>query len=367
MKPNVRNILIIFFICILALSVWNFSHIIWHMLIAVVLSLIGHPLVNAVEKLRFFNRRLPRAVAAALTLLVIWSVIIGMLSLLVPMIVREAKLFSNIDVEQLADYFADEFNQVKEHVNFLKKNSDPEFSFETYLQSKLETYVDITYITNLANSVTSALGDIFVAFFSISFMTFFFLKDDRLWANIILTLTPDKHVAKMKNIMKVIKKLLVRYFVGLVLDVSIVMSLNTLWLTIIGLTFGQALVIGFITGLLNVVPYIGPLMGSVLGVMLGTAITVEAGMYDMILPRMLYFGIAFLGTQILDATMLQPYIYSNSVKAHPLEIFLVIMSAGSLAGITGMILAIPTYTLFRVIAREFLSQFKIVRALTKNI
>jgi predicted PurR-regulated permease PerM len=75
----------------------------------------------------------------------------------------------------------------------------------------------------------------------------------------------------------------------------------------------------------------------------------------------------FAAANLIDNTVLQPLIYSNSVKAHPVEIFLVILIAGSLAGIPGMILAIPTYTMLRVIAKEFLSQFKVVQSLTRNI
>jgi predicted PurR-regulated permease PerM len=65
--------------------------------------------------------------------------------------------------------------------------------------------------------------------------------------------------------------------------------------------------------------------------------------------------------------LLQPLIYSSSVKAHPLEIFFVILIGGSLAGIAGMLLAIPVYTVLRVIAREFFSKFRLVNKLTKDI
>ena len=71
--------------------------------------------------------------------------------------------------------------------------------------------------------------------------------------------------------------------------------------------------------------------------------------------------------QMLDNFLLQPIIFSNSVNAHPLEIFLVILIAGTVAGISGMIFAIPFYTFIRIIAKEFLSQFEIVKSLTKNI
>jgi predicted PurR-regulated permease PerM len=69
----------------------------------------------------------------------------------------------------------------------------------------------------------------------------------------------------------------------------------------------------------------------------------------------------------MDNIFFQPLIFSSSVKAHPLEIFLVILIAGTLAGITGMILAIPTYTVIRVFAKEFLNKFRVVQKLTRNI
>ena len=65
--------------------------------------------------------------------------------------------------------------------------------------------------------------------------------------------------------------------------------------------------------------------------------------------------------------MLQPTLYSERVKAHPLEIFLVILIAGSLAGIVGMLLAIPSYTVLRVFAKEFFSQYRLVRQLPEKI
>jgi predicted PurR-regulated permease PerM len=71
--------------------------------------------------------------------------------------------------------------------------------------------------------------------------------------------------------------------------------------------------------------------------------------------------------QMTDNFVLQPFIYSNSVKAHPLEIFIIILIAAKLGGITGMIIAIPAYTVIRVVAKEFLNQFKIVQKLTNSM
>ena len=87
----------------------------------------------------------------------------------------------------------------------------------------------------------------------------------------------------------------------------------------------------------------------------------------VILPTSIYVMIGFLIGQIIDNFLSQPLIFSTSVKSHPLEIFLVIVIAGLLFGVVGMIAAVPSYTVIKVIAKEFLAENKIVKQLTKNI
>jgi predicted PurR-regulated permease PerM len=77
--------------------------------------------------------------------------------------------------------------------------------------------------------------------------------------------------------------------------------------------------------------------------------------------------IGFVFAQLVDNIFSQPFIFSKQMKSHPLEIFLVIIIAGILFGILGMIVAIPTYTALKVILKEFLSDYKVVQKLTKNL
>jgi len=136
-------------------------------------------------------------------------------------------------------------------------------------------------------------------------------------------------------------------------------------LTIIGIE--GALVIAFFAGIINIIPYLGPVIGASMGVILGVTTLLSIGQFGLIGHTawmiLLVFGIVIL----LDNVLYQPLIYGKSVKAHPLEIFLVIIAAGSIGGITGMIIAVPTYTFLRIVAKEFLSQFKLVRSLTGSL
>ncbi len=142
-------------------------------------------------------------------------------------------------------------------------------------------------------------------------------------------------------------------------------TLITTGLTIFGVE--NAVLIGFFGGLMNIIPYLGPLIGALIGVILAISTILSTGMYSELLSITFIILGVFLVAKLIDDFILQPLIYSNSVKAHPVEIFLVILIAGTMAGITGMILAIPTYTVLRIIAKEFLSQLSVVQKLTRNI
>jgi predicted PurR-regulated permease PerM len=143
------------------------------------------------------------------------------------------------------------------------------------------------------------------------------------------------------------------------------MSLIALALWIFGIK--NALLIGFFAGLMNIIPYIGPLIGGIIGLVLGTISTLALGSYNELLPVTLKLLGTFVVVNFIDNNILVPVIYSKSVKSHPLEIFLVIIIGGGIAGLVGMLFAVPVYTLLRVIAKEFFNQFRVVKKLTEAI
>jgi predicted PurR-regulated permease PerM len=207
----------------------------------------------------------------------------------------------------------------------------------------------------------------FIALFSISFITFSFLKDENLFSDGILILVPTKHEEAAKRVMISTKDLLMRYFVGIAAQISGIIILVTLGLTICGLSFNTCIVIALFAGIINVIPYIGPLIGSIFGIIIGVASKIELLPASALLPLVIYIALVFVIVHLIDNILFQPFIFSNSVKAHPLEIFLVILIAGHLAGIIGMLIAIPGYTVVRVFAKQFFNNFKVVQKLTEKI
>jgi predicted PurR-regulated permease PerM len=178
-------------------------------------------------------------------------------------------------------------------------------------------------------------------------------------------LIPDSHEEKILNSVEKINLLLSRYFIGLLIQLFIVFLLYTVVLFIFGIP--NALVIAFLCAILNIIPYLGPLIASVFAAILTMLNNLGSDFQSEILPTTIYVLIGFWVVQLIDNNFSQPIIFSKSVSSHPLEIFLVILIAGFSFGILGMILAVPLYTILKVICKEFFPNNAFIQHITKNI
>jgi predicted PurR-regulated permease PerM len=204
-----------------------------------------------------------------------------------------------------------------------------------------------------------------IGLFSVLFISFFFLKDSNLLQNGLLLFVPEGKESNMVNSIHKINNLLSRYFVGLLLQLFILFVIYATTLALVGIE--NAIVIAFLCALFNVIPYIGPIIGGVLMIILTMTTNLGADFTSVILAKSGYVLIGLIVGQLVDNFFSQPFIFSNSVKSHPLEIFLIIIMAGLLFGIVGMIVAVPGYTAIKVILKEFLSENKFVKSITKNL
>ncbi|HQO49638.1 MAG TPA: AI-2E family transporter, partial [Bacteroidales bacterium] len=267
-----------------------------------------------------------------------------------PLIAEQAQLISAIDPHTIGLYYKDflqELHQYLEQFGFLNHND----RLLVVIQEKLKNLVSFSYISTAFGSVISTTGSIFMAFSIVLFLSFFFLSEPELVRNFILWITPRNHQNAAREILIDSRKLLSRYFIGLLIELVSMMILISSALAIFGVH--NAILIGFLGGLMNIIPYIGPLIGIVIGSLLGIIYVLALGMYDQLFYSTSVIIGSFLFANMIDNFILQPVIYSKSVKAHPLEIFLVIIMAGNIAGITGMIAAVPVYTIIKVIYNQY--------------
>ena len=349
---------------LLGLIAWASKEIIIYLIVAVVLALIGRPVMRILGKPHIKGRYLPESAKAALTLILLIGFGILLIIIFIPVIVQQIQNLENINYNAVAQSL-DEPIAYFETVAREYKLTNDEMSVTEYFQSKVSQVLNVGKLSNLVNGIIGFTGDFLIALFSIIFITFFFLKDKDLSTNIVLALTPNGYEERVSSVMTSIKTLLSRYFIGVLTEILLVGGLISIGLMILGVKY--AVVIGFFAGIFNVIPYVGPLIGASMGVALTILGNLQLDFYSQMVPLILKVAVIFMVVQLIDNFVFQPYIYSSSVKAHPLEIFLVILIAGNIAGVGGMILAIPTYTILRVVAKEFLNQFKFVQSITKDI
>ncbi|MFK8102296.1 MAG: AI-2E family transporter [Saprospiraceae bacterium] len=229
------------------------------------------------------------------------------------------------------------------------------------LQKKLFSFFNPAQITELFSSLVGFLGNLMVAFMSILFISFFFLKEQGLFVDFLRATVPRNYESKVSNAVDEASQLLRRYFLGVALQITLITIFVTALLSFFGIE--NALLIGFFAAMINVIPYVGPIIGASFGIFITISSNLDVSFYNETLPMLTKVAGVFAAMQMLDNFILQPYIFSNSISAHPLEIFIVILVGAQLNGVVGMILAIPVYTVIRVIARVFLSEFEIVQKL----
>ncbi len=367
MKTTPKYILAFLGIAILIFILWYFMSIVAYILIAAVISLIGQPLVSLIRRIKIKGFQLPKWLCAALTLVFIWFLIFIFFSVFVPLVASQANELSNINVQAVITNLQGPIQELEQFLAEMNVGGGTNFSVKDYATEKIIEILQISHISNFLGSFAGTLGDIFVAIFSISFISFFFLKEEKLFSNAILAFVPNQYIEEAKHVMASIHRLLKRYFIGVLIEVFSVCLLNTIGLSIVGLKFENALLIALFAGVMNVIPYIGPIIGATFGVVIGIATNLQLDFYTELTPLIGLMLLVFVSVQIIDNIVFQPLIYSNSVNAHPLEIFLVILMAGNLAGIVGMVLAIPSYTILRVIAKEFFNGIKVIQQLTRNM
>lgn len=346
------------------LPLWYFSSIVVYILISAVLAVVGRPLVHLLESLHIRGWKVSRGVAALVTLVVIWVVAATLCSLFVPLIFHKVYQLANLDWAMVIARIEAPVAQMQGYLSEFFSIPSGDFSVSASLASTMEEWVNADTLNRLFSSIVGLVFSWVIAILSISFITFFFLRDEGLFYDMVSAMFPERYHDNITRALDSITVLLSRYFSGILGESLLLMLAVLLSLMCFGMKAADACVIGLIMAVMNVVPYAGPLIGATISVFVGIVNPIDGmgvGQTALVIAGVL------LVLKGLDDFVLQPALYSERVKAHPLEIFIVILIAGSLAGILGMLLAIPSYTVLRVFAKEFLSQFSLVRKLTEKI
>jgi predicted PurR-regulated permease PerM len=338
-----------------------FFKIVIYIAVSFVLFLVGYPLTHRLKTIKIGKHYIPEAIAALVTIFAIVSIVFGLFFLIIPPLVAEVKFLSALNFYDVFHNILDQFQGVKSLLLKLGREDDLKQNLTVQINEHLNTKT----LSTTVNNIFQYFGTMFGGILCVLFITFFLLKDEMIVKNSLITIAPSGVEKEMRDVLKITKKMLSRYFVGLFIDMFIVGGSVFLFLTLFGIK--SALVIAFCAGILNVIPYIGSAITMVLAIILGVSACISTGSYDQIGSTIYTIFFTLLTINLIDGFIIQPYIFSNSVKAHPLEIFIVTLMAGTLGGIFGMVVALPVYTIIRIIASEFLTHLKFFRKISEHI
>ena len=356
------------FVAVIAWPLFRqFGSVVVYVLLAGVVSLIAKPLKMMLAKIRIKGHRAPDWFLAILSILLILVIFCGIIAGLAPMVKEVISDVASVTGDTSLGAISSNLAELNAYL-VKTFDLDPGFRIEVAILHQVKSLINVNIFGNVIGSVASALASFGIGLFSVVFIAFFFIRDEKLFSRIICALAPDRHEEEVAQSLSDVEHLLSRYFIGLIVEMSCVGLIDFLGLWAIArLELGTAIGIGFMAGLLNIIPYVGPLLGGVLGTIIAMTIRycgtgacgLDIGFWGFLAILVAVFVLA----QLVDNFILQPVIYSTSIQASPLEIFIVMLLAGTMGGILGMLTAIPAYTVVRVVAGRFFPQVKFIRRL----
>jgi predicted PurR-regulated permease PerM len=318
-------------------------------LIALYISVLGRPLFKLIHDKSPFGTYIGPTGSAALTMLAIGAIFFFLISWFVPLVLEEFSFLRQIRYDKLISSLEQEMKQFSNLLANLGIDSQAELQ---KINQSLQHFASVETISGAVQGVLGSVGNVIIGLFSIAFISFFLIREQELAHTFIDYITPPKHHRKVDKIVPQIKRIVTRYSFGILLQITAIFTLLSIGMTLIGVE--GAIVLALTAAIFNLVPYVGPIIGATLGILLSMGQLYALGAADPTIDPNLVQGLyllvgLFAVVQLLDNIVFQPFIFSNSVGAHPLEIFIVISIAGTLLGIVGMIFAVPAYSIVRVV------------------
>lgn len=337
---------------------WYFSNITLYLIISLIIAALLRPLTNRLNDFHLLGQHVPRWMAILISYAAIVFLIILLGLLYFPLINNQILILSELDLEGI-------YLQIEEPVSRMERlllryqllENKPGTLFEEIKIAVIKLIKSFDFggfISGLVDLTTSIL----IGTMAIAFITFFLLLENGLLRRNLFNLIPNPYFELSVATFTKVEKLLSNYLFGLLLQMLAIFSLASLGLSLADVEY--ALTIALFAAVANLIPYAGPILGAVFGIIVGvsTGTFGTDSEYTYLLFKILS---VFAFVQLTDNVVLQPMIFSKSVKAHPLEIFVIIFAGAKIAGIPGMIFAIPVYTIVRVSVTEFYKGYKSYR------
>lgn len=301
------------------------------LLIAGFLYYMFDPIVAFLEK-----RGIPRIAGFLLSLVILVVLIMLVIMNVVPQLVNQS-----VELSQSMPSYAKEMNQ------WLKDLGNLEELKSFNIQEQLDkTNITISNILNFAiigvtsslSKIVSVLLQFFILLFTVPFILFFMFKDGHKFLDAVSHFFPKSIRSEMRQTVKEMNQTLSAYISSTVLDALIIGVLSFSAMTIFNQPY--SLLLAVFCGLTNIIPYVGPFIGAIPAILVGMFISPW---------QALYMATSILVIQQLDGNLIKPLLMGKSMNIHPLTIILVLIAAGSVGGMTGMLICIPVYAVIKTL------------------
>lgn len=342
-------------VLVLLLVVWYFTNIFVYLAISVVLATLLRPVASRINRLQLFGGRLPRTVSVLTSFGMVVAVISLFVLLFVPLISEQIEILSHADFDAVMGSFLQPIQIIEGFLINKNLTSEPPGFLVSGFQNSFTHLLDRVQLADIINQLISFTSTFFIGTIAVVFITFFLLYEKGILRRQLIAIVPNRYFEVFIAGLFKIEKLFSNYLLGLLFQMFAMFGLSCAGMFVLGVPY--AATIGVFAALSNLVPYLGPLLGAGFGLVVTVSTTPGFELDNDGVFYLMEILIVFAVIQAIDNLILQPLIFSKSVKAHPLEIFVVIFVAATLAGIPGMIVAIPVYTVIRVSSSEIYAGF----------
>lgn len=335
---------------------WFFFNILVYFVISFIIATILRPLTFYISNTQFFNFRVHRAIAVLLSFSVLVVILSLFIILFIPLVSEQIQILMRFNYSDLYITLTAPLASLED---FMIKNG---FTFGergfivNNLKENIVSLFSQVNIRTIINNLVSFTGNLFLGLIAVIFISFFLLYETGIIRKQFIALIPNQYFEVSIAALYKIEKLLSNYLLGLLFQMFAIFSIVSFGLTLFGIKY--ALTIALFAAIANLIPYAGPLLGAAFGIVVGVSTGDPDLFANQYLVLIIKIATVFGIVQLTDNLILQPLIFSKSVKAHPLEIFVIIFAGANIAGILGMVMAIPVYTVIRVFIKELYSGYK---------
>jgi len=338
-RKNINKIQLIYFVSVIVLFctlVLALPRISIPLSLAYILSLALTPIVTSLMALRMSKTMATLFIFIVLGFLVGWPLV-----KMIPMLSTESQNFQDI-IPKIEQYIILQFQYLRE---FVKLKTGHEIG-DAYVYQGLQELQN--WSTSAVVRIPNILANLMEWIFLVPFFTFFIIRDSDSFKKTLLNSTPNMIFERFYYVIHVFNRQLGNYFFAKLVEAIIVGGIITTGLLIMDIKY--AVILGFVAGLTNIVPYVGPFIGVVPAIILGM---LEHGMTS---PTMGAILMLYAVANAVDVFFVFPFLVSKIVNLHPMIVAVSVIVGSHYMGITGMVISIPVVAAIKLIVTEIYNE-----------